>query len=33
MFVRALLAQYGKGVIRTLPDYLPSGITLENNAL
>jgi hypothetical protein len=32
MFVRALLAQYGKGMIRILPDYLPSGITLEDNA-
>jgi len=31
MFVRALLAQYGKG-IKVLPDYLPSGITLTDSA-
>jgi hypothetical protein len=32
MFVRVLLAQYGKGVKRALPGYLPSGITLEDYA-
>ena len=31
MFVRALVAQYGKG-IRLLPDYLPSGIPLTDSA-
>jgi phosphoglycerol transferase MdoB-like AlkP superfamily enzyme len=29
MFVRVLLAQYGRG-IKALPDYLPSGITLND---
>jgi phosphoglycerol transferase MdoB-like AlkP superfamily enzyme len=32
MFVRALLAQYGKGMIRILPDYLPGGINLKDDA-
>jgi hypothetical protein len=32
MFVRVMLAQYGKDIIRILPDYLPSGITLKDNA-
>jgi hypothetical protein len=31
MFMRVLLAQYGQG-IKALPDYLPSGITLDADA-
>ncbi|GAB4540944.1 MAG: hypothetical protein Kow0063_31300 [Anaerolineae bacterium] len=31
MFVRALLARYGQG-LKPLPDYLPDGITLKDNA-
>jgi hypothetical protein len=32
MFVRVMLAQYGKGIIRILPDYLPGGISLKDGA-